>query len=178
MPALQLDKLSRRVGAVRQSGGGGREDLLGSLTKGRPIRATSTPALPSLKEVLRVSVQWFGGGGGGDVLGASSWSCSASAPAAGTERGAEGDKLAPKCRGFPWSTVCFPDCLYSLKPLPADPRSSVGFCIPQVQDTSTARLPVALGTGVGCSSSQLKVKEIPINPLKAGSAKGNICPCF
>lgn len=141
MPALQLDKLSRRAGAVRQSGGGGREGSLGSLTKGRPIRATSTPALPSLKEVLRVSVQWFGGGGGGDVLGASSWSRSASAPAAGTEHGAEGDKLAPKCRGFPWSTVCFPDCLYPLKPLPADPRSSVGFCIPQVQDTSTARLP-------------------------------------
>lgn len=52
MPALQLDKLSLRAGAVRQSGGGGCEGLLGSLTKGRPIGATSTPALPSLKEVL------------------------------------------------------------------------------------------------------------------------------
>lgn len=101
----------------------------------------------------------------------------ASAPAAGTERGAEGDKLTPKCRGFPWSTVCelFPQLFMSSK---TPSRSYIGFCIPQVQDSSTARLPVALGTGVGCSSSQMKVKEIPINPLKAGSAKGNICPCF
>lgn len=62
-------------------------------------------------------MQWFGGGGVGDVVGASSWSRSASAPATGTERGAEGDKLAPKCRGFPWSTVCelFPQLFISSK---------------------------------------------------------------
>lgn len=108
MPALQLDKLSHRAGAVRQSGGGGCEGSLGSLTKGRPIRATSTPALPSLKEVLRVSVQWFGGGGVGDVLGVSSWSRSASAPATGTERGAEGGQARPKVSGVPLEHCVFP----------------------------------------------------------------------
>lgn len=89
-----------------------------------------------------------------------------------------GGQARPKVSGVPLEHCVFPRLFISSKTPSCWPQE---FC--RFLDTPGTRhlhstSALALGTGVGCSSSQLKVKEIPINPLKAGSAKGNICPCF